>query len=223
MKIYLIPGLGYTNKIFEKLNLSGFDIKFMNWIEPKKNESFNNYAKRLYNKEISKNEPVVLIGHSLGGMIAQEIATIAKIDKIILISSAKRRNEIPFFFRMVKPLRIHKLFTKEMSIRTIKYWGKSHGFTNKSEISLFKDMVGSQTNNYLQWALKSLSKWKEPTLPKTTELFQIHGTNDKTLPINWKQKPDKIIKNGSHIMVYKRPKLISEIIIEELKTAYNNV
>lgn len=216
MKIFLIPGLGYDCRIFEKLELNSFDIEYINWIEPKENENFHEYAKRLFFKKIKKNEEVVLIGHSLGAMIAQEIATLINVKKIFLISSIKTRKELPFSFRVLKPLKLYKLFTKEISIKTVKYWGKSHGFINKSEQDLFKSMVDLQTNNYLQWALKSLSIWKQPILPKATTLFQIHGTNDKTFSIKLIDNPDKVIEGGSHIMVYKKPQLISQIIIKKL-------
>jgi hypothetical protein len=33
---------------------------------------------------------------------------------------------------------LYKLFSKEISIKTVKYWGKHHGFVNPEAIELFK-------------------------------------------------------------------------------------
>ncbi len=59
----------------------------MDWIEPLKNESLKNYAQRISNKITSDNP--TLIGLSFGGILAVEISKILKLQKVILISSAK--------------------------------------------------------------------------------------------------------------------------------------
>lgn len=216
MKIFLIPGLGYDHRIFENLDLSTFDAMFINWLEPSLNESIRDYAKRISEKIENTDKKIILIGHSLGGIISQEIASFRKIDKIILISSIKSRRELPFFFKIIKPLRLDKFFTKELSIKTVKYWGKSHGFHTPQEHDLFKSMVGNQTNTYLQWALRALSAWQTPSLPKTTKLIQIHGTDDKTFPFKLINHPDIILEQGSHIMVYKQGPKMTDLIIKGL-------
>lgn len=124
---------------------------------------------------------------------------------------------MPRIFKMVKPFFLHKIFTKELSIKTLNFWGKNHGFETQNEKELFKDMVGKQTNNYLQWALKSLSMWRKPTIPSSTEIIQIHGTNDKTFPIKLIDKPNVVVKNGSHIFIHKQAEKATELIVEGIK------
>lgn len=217
MKVILIPGLGYDHRIFSKLHLSTLKIEALNWIEPKKNENIHHYALRLYEQIDHSTEDIILIGQSLGGIMAQEIASSRPVKMIIIISSITSRKQLPFHFKIIKPLRIYKLFTKELSINSIKYWGKAHGFVNAEEIALFKSMLHKQTNTYLQWALRALSIWKEPEVLAPTKVLQIHGTNDQTFPIRLLKKVDKIVDGGSHIMVYKKPDQISEIINEFTK------
>lgn len=217
MKIILIPGLGYNCRIFENLELSDYDTQCLNWIDPKQNEKLNDYSQRIFSQIDNYDDELVIIGHSLGGIVAQEIASIKKVDQIILISSIKSRQEMPWSFKIIKPLFLHKLFTKEISINTLGFWGKNHGFETQNEKDLFKDMVGEQTNFYLQWALKSLSLWKEPKISNSTKIFQIHGTNDKTFPFELIDKPNVVVKNGSHIFIHKQAKKTSELIIELIK------
>jgi pimeloyl-ACP methyl ester carboxylesterase len=216
MKIYLIPGLGYDGRIFERLDFKGHDVKRLRWIEPKEKEAIHDYAARLFEDLPANEEDIILIGHSLGAIMSQEIAAQKKIKKIILLSSIQSRNELPMLFKLVKPFRFYLFFTKEIAINTVKYWGKNHGFSSKKEQALFKSMVGQHSNNYLQWALKALSEWTKPSVPLTTEIFQIHGTNDKTFPIELVENPNVVIENGTHIMVYKQPQKINEIILGQL-------
>lgn len=216
MKTFFIPGLGYDCRIFEKLTLSIPDTECINWIEPKPNESLHEYSLRMLEQTGHTEDEIILIGHSLGGIVAQEIASTRNVTKVILISSIKARKEMPLFFKLAKPLFVDKLFTKEMSIRTIKYWGGNHGFETAEEKEFFKSMVGNQTNTYLQWALRGLSSWREPVIPQSTQLIRIHGTNDKTFPINRLDGVDLMIENGSHILVYKKAEQVSQFIAEQI-------
>lgn len=219
MKIYLLPGLGFDHQIFSKLQLEESNIQYINWIEPLKNEKIKDYSRRLAEKIISNNdEKIILIGHSLGGIVSQEIACFKKIDKIILISSIKSREELPFQFKIIQPLYLYKMFTKGWTVSTVRFWGKQHDYETKEEQALFKDMVGKHTNQYLQWALKTLSIWKHPKIPDETSLVQINGDSDKTFPIKLINTPNYIIKNGGHFMIYKHAEALSKKINTELRT-----
>ncbi|MGH1388112.1 alpha/beta fold hydrolase [Kordia sp.] len=211
MRIILIPGLGYDDRIFHNLDLAGFEIEYLNWIEPLKNEHIHEYSQRLFATAKSSSQKTILIGHSLGGVVSQEIASAHPIEKIILVSSITSRKELPFTFKIVKPLQLDLFFTKGICTKSIKFWGKSHGF-NAETTQLFKSMIGKQTNSYLQWAFRALSSWTAPKIPTTTKIIRIHGTNDKTLPYKLISKPDLIIKKGSHICVINEADKISEFI-----------
>ncbi|QHI36378.1 hypothetical protein IMCC3317_17400 [Kordia antarctica] len=217
MRIILIPGLGYDHQIFQNLDLTGFEVEYLNWIEPKKGEKIHEYSQRLFSNVKKSTEKTILIGHSLGGIVSQEIASVHQIEKIILLSSIKSRKELSLWFKLVKPLRLDIFFTKGICVKTIKFWGKSHGFETDSEKELFKNMIGKQSNNYLQWALRELSSWKGVKITNQTEIIHIHGTNDKTLPYKLVYKPDFTIENGSHICVFKKADEITELIKNVVK------
>ena len=77
-------------------------------------------------------------------------------------------------------------------------------------------MVGKHSNTYLQWALRELSAWRQPTILSNTKLLHIHGTNDKTLPFKLIKNPDLVIENGSHFMVYKQHQVITDWMVDVL-------
>ena len=212
MKVFLIPGLGYDCRIFDRLDLQEFDVTKLEWIEPKKDEKIHNYSQRLFANFKNSKENILLIGHSLGGIVSQEIASTNQITKIILISSIKSRKELPLYFKLVKPLRLYKFFTREISLSTFRYWGKSHGFQTENEKGLFRSMVGKQTNTYLKWALRELSSWHEPEISSDTQIIQIHGTKDKTFPFKLINSPNFSVEGGSHICVLRKAEKISAII-----------
>jgi predicted alpha/beta hydrolase family esterase len=212
MRIYLIPGLGFDQQVFSKLDLEQEDIQYLNWIEPLEDESIKSYAKRLGQNIPNDGVKTILIGHSLGGIISQEIASFKSIDQIILISSIKSRQELPVFFKLIKPLHLYHLFRKGWTLSTVKFWGKKQDYVTKEEQALFKDMVGKQSNHYLQWALKTLSAWQGIEVPSTTQIIQISGALDKTFPIKLIDKPNYTIEDGAHFMVYRKASILNKII-----------
>ena len=73
-KIYIFSGLGVDQRVFDKIDFGNLDVEFIDWIEPLKNESLSDYAKRI-SQSLTDSNPT-LIGLSFGGMIAVEISKI---------------------------------------------------------------------------------------------------------------------------------------------------
>lgn len=216
MRIYCIPGLGFDGRIFDKLELLCFDLVMLNWIEPKREEGLESYAIRLAEGIPQDDNEIVLVGHSFGGILCQEIAKLRPCKAVILISSVKSRKELPFFFKVIAPLGIHHLFSKKLVRYTFPFWAKSHGYRTKEEQTLFLSMVGNNSDHYLQWALKALSLWQDSITSVDFKLLQIHGRKDKTFPISFINHPDYLLQDGNHFMVYQEAETISQIILKAL-------
>lgn len=215
LKLYCIPGLAFDHRIFSRLNLEELKPVYLDWIEPDKQESFHEYALR-FSEQIDQGADVVLIGHSMGGMLAQEIASIIPVKQIILISSLRKRSENPIYFKLVYPLRLHLLAFRRAITLSLPIWGSFHDYVSRKEKELLEDMIMGYSRNYLQWALKQLSLWKAPELTGTTKIIRLHGDKDRTLPFRKIKSTDYLIKDGGHFMVYRKSPEISEIIHREL-------
>ncbi|MEO0471578.1 MAG: alpha/beta hydrolase [Bacteroidota bacterium] len=215
MSLYLLPGLGFDHRIYQKIDWGHHALQFLDWIEPLKHEAISDYAERMAEK-IKEEKNVILVGHSFGGMLAQEIAAIRPVDRIILLNSIQSRAEMPLFFKMVKPFGLYHFFTQSGTIRSLPLWGKSHGYDSPEEVALFISMVGKQSNRYLQWALKTLSAWPGVEIPTTTSLYQIHGRKDKTFPFSSLKEPDAVVDDGGHFMVFRQPEKVGRMILDAI-------
>ena len=92
--LYILSGLGADEKVFQRLDFSGVSVTFIKWLPSQAEESIGDYASRLL-PQITTPHPI-LLGLSFGGMVAIEIAKQIDTEKVILISSAKTKNEITF-------------------------------------------------------------------------------------------------------------------------------
>ena len=216
MNVHFLPGLGFDRRIFQGLDLPGHRLHYHDWIEPEPGEAMRDYVRRMVGAGSVKGADQILVGHSLGGIAAQEYAAQFDVRKVILLSSIKSRAEMPGFFKAIQPLGIHHLFKKGWTVRTVPYWGKRHGYETPTEIALFRDMVGRQSNRYLKWALRTLSVWKAPQLDPQLPVVQIHGAEDRTFPVKRLQQPDLVLPNKGHFMVYRYPDLVGAALREHL-------
>lgn len=218
IKIYLIPGLAFDDTIFSKLDFGDYAIEYLNWIEPSKKERIHDYAKRLFPDAHQDNDQkTIIIGHSFGGVMAQEIAHHRSVDLVILLGSIKDPTELPLHFKLLKGLGLYSLFSKKLSIKTLPLWGGLHDFDGEDKKAFLVKMINRFSDQYLKWALKSLLYWKKKSIHKTTKLIQIHGENDRTFPISKIKNPDYIIKGGSHIMLYTKAVETNNIILKVIE------
>lgn len=211
--VYLIPGLGFDERVFSNLSLKNCSINYLNWLEPRQNESLANYVNRIKEKIDFTKKPIILIGHSFGGIVVQEIANKNKVEKVIIISSIKSKREISFNLKFLKNVPVYKFLSKELILTSFPIWARLFGYNSEKGRNLFNLMLSNCTNNYLKWALEKITNWEEDYNLKN--LVHIHGTNDKTFPISLIDNPIKI-KDGSHFMVFSRGEEVSKILNREI-------
>ncbi|MEL6672675.1 MAG: alpha/beta hydrolase [Bacteroidota bacterium] len=212
-----LPGLGFTEALFAPLQEIGWDCEVLNWQEPQPGEKLPAYAKRMGEDVLPPGGKLVLLGHSFGGILAQEISHFRKLESIILVSSVKKRTEIPWNLRAVAPLGLHHLFSRSFCLNTFPLWGPGFGYDTPASQSVFKEMVSRQTDTILQWSLRELSRWRPPA-PPACPVFQVHGDRDKTFPYSRIKDANHSLPGGDHMMVFKQPAAFARILQTYLDT-----
>src|SRR5690242_19655575 len=98
--IVFVPGLGSDERLFRFIDLNGCDKKYIKWVKPSKKETLQSYLQKI-KEQITVDEPPVLIGVSLGGIMAMELRELMPVEKTIIISSVKTRAEMPAVLNLV--------------------------------------------------------------------------------------------------------------------------
>lgn len=213
--IYFVPGMATDKKIFERIRLpiSQYECNIIEWLSPEENESLESYVHRMA-KSVTHENPI-LVGVSFGGVIVQEMADIIPVNKTIIVSSVKSRQEFPLYMRLGSYTKLYKLLTAS-SILSTSDLGKL-GWNEKTRRRLRKmqPYLNVRDEKYLTWAIKNMVEWRREEAD--SNVYHIHGTNDEVFPIKYIDKCRKIEK-GTHAMILqKTPSIVKEIlkIIEE--------
>lgn len=207
--VYLLPGLGTDQRVFEKLKIEATTVKYLPFLEPGRKESIASYALRMA-QTIEHTQGVVLVGLSLGGILAQEIAAQRAVDKIILLSSVKTPSEIPFWMRLGKLLPFHKIpISVQTRAKTVRTWGRLFGVKHLAAVSMFKDMMLQYSDWYFQWSTHQIIHWQG--VQHNSSILHIHGTNDLVFPLR-NINNAQVIKDGTHSLVYTHASVVNKHI-----------
>jgi pimeloyl-ACP methyl ester carboxylesterase len=211
--IYFISGLGADERAFQFLQQNGITGKHIKWVAPKKHEGLRDYCMRL-TEQLDAPGGIVLIGVSFGGIVAQEISKLVKVDKVIILSSVKSAKELGWRLNLVRALSLHKLapsrFLKWSNLLACDYY---FNIRTKAESKLLRLIVKDIDCSFMKWAIEAMMKWKggAPNLA----VVHIHGDKDRIFPIGH-IKNAITIAGGSHFMIVNRAKEISELIEKEI-------
>lgn len=211
--IYVISGLGADHTAFSKLNLPGYKMVHIEWVQTIKNESMRDYAKRLL-PQIKEENPIIM-GLSLGGMLAVEVGNLIPTKKVISISSIINYSELSFYFKVASWFNLYKILP-------IYYFSKGNSWTHwlfgvksKADKEILNAILNNLEPDFLSWALDAILHWNKHETP--SKLFRIHGDADKVLFKNSKSTYDSVIPGGTHFMVLVKSAEVSEAILKGLK------
>jgi pimeloyl-ACP methyl ester carboxylesterase len=211
--IHCISGLGTDEKIFSNLSIPGYQLRFLSWITPEKNEPIAAYAKRM-TRQLAENDPVIL-GVSFGGIMAIEMAKHVSIDRLFLVSTVKSSQEIPNWMKWTARLHIHHFVPAQLYKRAGRIGNWRLGVTNQEERALVNAYRRSSDPVYVKWAINEILRWKNNWIPANT--MHIHGDSDKIFPLK-RIRNSVVLKNASHFMIYNRAKEISEYIDKAMQS-----
>jgi pimeloyl-ACP methyl ester carboxylesterase len=212
-RIFLIAGLGADTRVYNNIDLNAHEVICVDWVEPNKMDTLASYSQRLiYQYHIQPNS--IVIGNSLGGMIAVEIAKIIPLEKVILISSIKTVDEEPAYFSFFRMFPVYKIvpgkaFTS-MGFMIRFMFGKM----SAADSWLFNDMLKNSSPVFVKWAMGAALHWDNTIIPPN--IYQITGDKDRIF--SYKRIKNAItIKGGTHIMIFDRAKEINRLLKKILK------
>lgn len=215
--LFFISGLGADHRAFDRIRLDGYKQTHLPWIIPEKGETMHSYAQKMAKPIMAAENPVV-IGVSLGGMLASEMTTFVPNMQAILISSIKSPTERSYLLKIGRVFPAQHLMPIRLLKRLTFLWRWANFKRPKEDVNRMLQMFHEQDNRFLKWAMIHAPKWKGTGVSE--RIHHIHGDKDRLFPIK-RIHASRIVRGGSHIMVFTHGRKISKMIVEELNRIEN--
>lgn len=196
LQVYAIPGLGTDWRIFSQLERF-VPLRYLDWLPPEPGESLSAYAARMALP--IQGDRVCLMGVSFGGIVAQEIARLREVERLVIVSGIKDPKEKPLFLRMFRRLPLYQLSRGRWRVATLPFWGPLFGVRKREEQRLLQAIFARFDDEYRMWAIRQMANWEGPR-PRVPFLH-IHGTRDKVFPIR-RLSGVTPVAGGTHFLIY---------------------
>ena len=205
--IYVFSGLGTDHRVFERIDLSGFNIVHVKWLVPRQEEAFESYVFRLADHYNIPKQGAIVMGVSFGGICISELSKYYDFSKTILISSAKTRDELPKLLSVSKFLSLHKFLPAAANSKAslkIAHW--LFGVDQVEDKALLDQILKDTSPDFLRWAIDKIVNWENKTVP--VNCLHIHGDKDHIIPIQHVDYTIRI-RGGGHFMIWTKAAEIS--------------
>lgn len=213
-KLFLISGLGADRRLFDKIQVPGYEYVHVDWLEPEPDDTITTYAQKLIARYgITAGAKVV--GVSLGGILTVEVSSLVPLGTAVIISSIKSVAEIPWYFALFRRLPIYKVLPLSFYTSMGALIKPLFGQLTRQEWALFKSMLTGTSPRFMKWAMHAVLRWQPK--PLSCKIHHIMGTRDFIFSHKNICDADHIIPGGTHDMVYKNGEQISVILQSILK------
>ncbi|MCG3139001.1 MAG: hypothetical protein HJJLKODD_02874 [Phycisphaerae bacterium] len=212
MKWILFPGLGTDARLFEPIIELLPDPQVIEFITPAPKETIEMYAQRLIG-HARLQDPVVLAGTSLGGMIAAILSETLNPRALVLMSSTPTPLALTRAARGLERMSRVMPSTAVNWMRSIPLGGKYMlGPIDVTSLQLFREMARHTPIETLRQGARLGMEWRRP--PKfSCPFFHIHGTRDKFISIH-RVHPTHTIPGAGHLLNLTHPRELRTIIQE---------
>lgn len=209
---YLIPGMGTDYREFHRLDFSetNYIPHFIQLVDYDTCKGLDGYA-HLLATQIDTTQPFVIIGVSMGGMLAVEMTQFLHPEGVILISSAKGKQEIPFRYKLGRVFPVYRLITDKMLAKMANRPKTFESIDRPEDREVYKNMLLATGADFFVWQMNAIVHWKFDMEELKTPVYHIHGAKDNVLPLR-KVAADVVVENGDHKMVINYPDLMIEYI-----------
>jgi hypothetical protein len=208
LNYYLIPGMGANRRLYENYQLPG-KIHHLEWEYVEGAQTLADYARHAAQKIQTSNN--IIVGSSMGGMMAVELSRIVRPMLTILISAPTGRHQFPISLKMLDLLGIHRALKPNALFKLSKLCDTFMGFKTTEQREMFYEMMQSNGPDFLHYSVRAVLGWKNTHSPDGA-FVQIIGDRDTLF--DCRKIPGSIVLQGSgHFSTFEKSAEICSIII----------
>jgi len=211
--LILLPGLGADGRMFSSIRSGLPQIVTPTWIEPHRNESVAEYAKR-FAPIIDPGCPCFVGGASFGGVMAQEVAALLpNVQGCFVIGSLRVGSRKPWRIRALTPITPLVGILPRVSPLLVRLLGSVIRRPTRGILMQLSDADAK----FLRWGAQSILRWRPSADVAKVRIFQIHGEKDRVFPIQMTQA-DLTVPGAGHLIAVTHPQEVRQFIINQISS-----
>jgi pimeloyl-ACP methyl ester carboxylesterase len=192
--IYLLPGMGANSKMYQGAWLDFNSATCIDWPSYKGDASLSELARRVAAQYRMKDNDI-LIGSSMGGMVALEISKLLHLDRVVLVGSAIDVSEMNSLLTILTPF---------VDSAPVEFFQKLAA----RQDGLFQQMFAASDPDFMRAMCKAISTWDG--YPRDlTRVTRIHGEKDKVIKC---PQDCHVIKRAGHLLPITHARACVDII-----------
>ncbi len=159
---------------------------------------------------VDKGRAHALVGVSMGGLVAQELAALTGPQRVVIISSWKGPHEMPAPIKVLRGTHPEKLLSRAFIQRTKPFLRWQMGADTPEDVALLDALLEVHTAAQLQVQVAAVLQWNGP--PRAVPgLVHLHGDRDHLMPLG-PIRDAVVVKGGGHLMVHTLAPTISALL-----------
>jgi len=179
-RIILFTGLGANARLLEPQRRALADLHIVEWVAHRPSDTLRDYAARMADTAGVRDGDIVG-GASMGGMVALEVAALAKVRGVLLIGSC--RSPAALSVSAHNAARLGRV-TPDMlleNLRRFAPWAiRQLGARREEDRTTLLAMASACNMPFLKWAGDAIVRWpgqEDPGVP----VRHLHGTRDRII------------------------------------------
>jgi len=191
---YLLPGMGADSKMYQGAWLDINPAVCIDWPPYEGEATLSELAGKVAaHYPIQDND--ILIGSSMGGMVALEIARRIRLDRVVLVGSAIDGSEMNGLLTLLTPF---------VAAAPLEFFQKLAA----RQDGLFQQMCAASDPYFMSAMCKAISTW-DGYPGDLTRVTRIHGEKDKVIKC---PRDCQVIKGAGHLLPITHASACVEII-----------
>jgi pimeloyl-ACP methyl ester carboxylesterase len=204
---YLIPGMGANAQLYAQFQLPG-EMHALDWPAHGTARTLADYAHIL--AEQIKTTHNVLVGSSMGGMVATELSHLVRPQATILLSAPCGRHQFPAGLKALDRLGLHKALGPQQLYRLAHAADLFMGFKNQEDRQRFYDMLQTNGPEFLHFSVRAVLAWRHAA-PPTGPYIHVLGSLDRLFK-SQKIPHSVVVRGAGHFATHEKSELICKLI-----------
>lgn len=225
-RLVFLPGLFADARLFERQTPAFPGSVVAEWEAPEPNDSLVDYGVRALERVGAMDDtskPLVLVGQSFGGVLAQALARKADVAGVILIASVRHHAEFSGVFQRIGDvLRLLPKSWNEAMLRT-----SMRGFVRRTsrssdpEMRIAGEMAERFPHEVFFWSGERVRGFDMPKHELGVPSARVHGRKDQAIPVKRiREDIDLLVGDGGHKVNWSHPDQVNTFISDWVRERF---